>query len=572
MKVGQFLLALALLCTAASSQQRSATLVTVRDVSGAAVEKAQITCWAERLFGQPASQDDFVETMSDGSGRAVLRLVPGRSYEAFAAITRAGKVEVSQVLPVVSGQAVDAQLLAAREPEQIEVHGLAAWAAFAVTVSPTKTGSRFFDVSMGGVLPAMPTARRLRVLDALGQPIWETVLPNAVIDLPPPQQLSMRVCDANDKPIAAAELWQRFPAHDPVHEWRCLPSSRSQWRHLGTTDEKGELSAAVSLQVTSGLVRTPFVVEARARGFARAHSGIRFDGSLFRNHESIKVPSDHVLPLVLEPEQVLQLHPATPARLSVFGKLDGNMLDKTEGAFVIDVNAAGQGTLPLPANRQAIRVACFDHEDGSRVLAVIQRTASGLEIEASGRQVQLSVVDDCGLPAFDAQVWALAYLERIGWTQAVPVPLDLRGSANLEMDGNAWCLRVRRGNQIAWHVCDSESATATVKLVLADIPCMSISMIDVNGKLCSPRYLVMSMAMSSKGGNVASIEGRLLASMQFDLRRELLDFGRLEPQNPIRIRTLPVDWLDEFVRFNIAGQSHEVELASGGSKEIIVGQ
>ena len=568
MKVGKSLLALVLLCAAMPSQERSATLVTVRDANGAAVAKAQITCWAERLFGQPASQDDLVEATSNGDGRAVLRLLPSRSYEAFATITRAGKVEVSEVLPVVSGQAVDARLLAAREAERIEVRGLAAWAAFAVTVSPTETGSRFFDVSMAGVLPAMPSARRLRVLNAQGQPIWQTVLPSAVIDLPPPQLLSMRVCDANGKPIAAAELWQRFPAHNPVFEWRCLPASRPQWRHLGTTNEKGELTAAVALQVTSGLVRTPFVVEARATGFARARSGIRFDGSLFRNHESIKVPSDHVLPLVLESEQVLQLDPATPARLSVFGKLDGNVLDKIEGAFVIDVNAAGQGKLPLPVNRRAVRVACFDREDGSRVLAVIQRTASGLSIEASGRQLQLSVVDDRGLPAFDAQVWALAFLERLGKTQAVPVPLDLRGSAKLEMDGNAWCLRVRRGDQIAWHACAPDSATATVKLVLADIPCMSISMVDASGKLCAPRSV--GIGMRSRGAGVQSTEGLLLASMQFDLRRELVGFGLPEPQNPIRIRTLPIDWLDEVACFKIAGQSYEVELVSGGKKEIII--
>lgn len=570
MKVGQSLLALALLCAAVSSQQRSATLVTVRDDSGAAVAKAQITCWAERLFGQPASQDDFVEATSNGDGRAVLRLVPGRSYEAFAAITRAGKVEVSQVLPVVPGQAVDARLLAAREPQRIEVGGLAAWAAFAVTVSPTAVGSRFFDIAIAGVLPAMPLARRLRVMDAQGQPIWETVLPAAVIEVPPPQQLSMRVCDKKGKPIADAELWQRFPAHNPVLEWRCLPPSRPQWRRLGATNEKGELTAAVALQVVSGLVHTPLVVEARAKGFARARSGIQLGGTLFQNHEFLEVPSDHVLPLVLEPDQVLHLDPATAARVSVFGMLLGNVLDRTEGAFVIDVNAAGQGTLPLPMHYKSIRVACFDREDGSRVLGVIQRTALGLVIEASGRQLQLSVVDDRGLPAFDAQVWALAFVERLGSTQAVPVPLDLRGMAKLEMDGNAWCLRVRRGDQIAWHVCDMESATATVKLVLADIPCMSISMVDTNGKLCSPRIVRLGMGSRSRGKS--SSESWLLALMQLDLRRELMGSGLPEVQNPIRIRTLPIERTAEFARFRIAGQAYEIELISGGKKEIIIGR
>ena len=544
--------------------------MTVRDASGKAVANAQITCWAERLFGHPASQDDLAEATSDGDGRAVLSLVRGLSYRAFAAVTRAGKVEVSQVLAVVSGQAADALLASAREAERIKVRGLAAWAAFAplkVTMSPTATGSRFFDVPISGTLPAMPPARRLRVVTAQGQPVWESVLPSGGFDIPPPQQLSMRVCDANNKPIADADLWQRFTSHNPVFEWRCLPSSRPQWRHLGATNKQGELTAAVPLDVTPGLVRTPFVVEARANGFARGCSGIRFDGSLFQNHEFLKVPSDHVLPLALEPEQALQLVPATPARLSVFGKLHGNVLDKVEGAFVIDIDATGQGKLPLPVNRHAVRVTCFDREDGSRMLSVVQRTASGLSIESRGRQMHLSVVDDRGLPAFDSQVWALAFLKKRGETQAVPIPLDLRGRAKLEMDGNAWCLRVRRGDQIAWHVCDSDAATAKVELVLADIPSMSISMVDADGKLCSPRPVSISVSGGASGRS--SIESRLLVSIQSDLRREIVTHAMLRPKNPILIPTFPIDGYSAYAGLTADGQSYGVQLISGGKMEVL---
>jgi hypothetical protein len=249
---------------AADETARRPTFVLVESAAGAPIAGAIVT-----FVGMPARSSgaayaaDRCEVMTDVRGRAQAKLQPGLCYAAWAVAPEAAP-RWCAASPVHGWFAAGALLTLQCGPPALatalRVDGEEAWrhvgplqfVAWTPAPGIERPIARDDDGSL--VLPAGPV-QCIEVRTAAGEPLWHGFPRGAVLRLPPPQRLPVRVGDENGKPVAGARIRHRVGRVDP---WRLdrfggVPADR--WRDLGVTDADG--AAAVEVPYAADPLREP---------------------------------------------------------------------------------------------------------------------------------------------------------------------------------------------------------------------------------------------------------------------------------------------------------------------------
>lgn len=542
--------------------ERRATPITVRDAAGAVVADAKVSCWAA---------EDLQEAATDAKGRAMVRLLPWRRYTCFAAREVDGRIEASPVAAVVNGFARELQLGAPRNRERTIVYLLENWdfAVFgplSVQVSPEAHGDRFFAVDEELRVPPMPPPRRVRVVDGDGATLWVDRFGGQPIDMPAPLPMPLRCRDADGKPVAGAEVWQRFPGAATT-ERPLEPCAETIWRRIGTTDADGKLVATVTALSSDGRRRALFF-EARKAGYANATAGVRLDGSLLQERTIVPVPDDHALSFAMQPDQELRLTPPIAAEVTVIGKAAPGLLDSNEGTVHVTVTKEGIGRLALPRHAFASRCASLRLGDGALMLTRLCPTGLGSEIETTGRRVHVTVRDALGLPGGDAELLAVLSDDARRTYPPVSIPLDATGAAEVVLDDSNWFLFSRRDDRVAYSFFEPERDDEHVALLLQEPPQMTIRFVGKNGELWPEAPTPAGGRSSSRGGN--SVEVSFLSMLQYELRSDSTPPFQRVLANPLRIAKMPLPGHTELHRYRIGGREFEIELIADGEQTIVV--
>jgi len=541
---------------AVNAQERRASLVIVRDAQGAAVEGAEVVCFARPYLFDLEGEPDLVRGVTGAGGRVVVELLPMRRYALFASIVD-GDHDHFRASEVRDGLIAGAEkLLTLGEPtpqRSVRVNGDAAWfqeGPLKVQVSPVGGGQFFLDVGADGALPPMPTIASFRVLDANGAPLregspWKWVWgnfaegqgerPDYDVLLPLPTIVTMHVVDEAGKPVFDAELWQKVPAEVREHADARVPPTRGSWRYLGCSGQDGRLSARLMVHVRDGHLSDEVLIEARAKGYATARSGVQTPGQIVCNGVPKPATNDGVLPFVMRAPQKLIIEPAAAYEVELAGKLPEIAPD--EHPVRLRTGDDGVAPLPLVRSRHAKRVARIHGADGDPVWAIVEQHGQG-RVSLDPRNVNLRVLDRNGAPARDAAA-SVTWTPRRGRAFEIPLVVDAQGRLRERLNHGTWFLWVRAGDDVGWRVVDEGEKDIEEELRLAPIRSARIRLVDgekrpVVGERCSCRATTMW------GRRDRAPLTRFLRRMQQDLTWDLRGVQFSDSDGMLHFPVLPI--------------------------------
>lgn len=174
----------------------------------------------DERFGTP----DEVEAASDGNGRFLAQLLPGRRYVAWAmqSLDEDHCVASLPVEDIVAGGPLERKAEAPATRKRLEFHGLAAWrehGAAVVTVMSTTTPRLVLHLTPEGEalrLPPLPGLRADLMVTVGGRPMsqWPKTIelkdPTPLVTkVAPPREVRVRILDVRNQRVQGARLFQR---------------------------------------------------------------------------------------------------------------------------------------------------------------------------------------------------------------------------------------------------------------------------------------------------------------------------------------------------------------------------
>lgn len=234
-----------------SAQDRRAHPGRVLDGAGKPVVGAAVTLLYAPAFARELGGNDVVTTTTDDRGRFRASLLSGARYSAICG-SPAG---CSRAVDVVPGRMTELRLFGSGPHAEVAIEGLASWSdlepiqvRFAVNhLGPLGQPVPVRDGRVA--LPAiLPGALRAEFFDRDGNVFFVTnnfgIAPNFL--LPAPQTVKVFVVDADNTPIAGAEVVQRFESWDGRQSVFAMARPSAVLRQHGRTGDDGSITLRVA--------------------------------------------------------------------------------------------------------------------------------------------------------------------------------------------------------------------------------------------------------------------------------------------------------------------------------------
>jgi hypothetical protein len=479
------------------AQDRGPAFLLVTDANGKPVADARVTCFAPPELFASGATNDVVEVTSDARGRALPRLLPARTYSAFATVSGSGlATRVSAMHESLSaGSERTLPLVFARERARLVVEGTAAWqdvGPLSYVVFPLACNALPLPV-VDGVLPPVPVIGCVQVRDRDGDVLWSdngVALASRAADgalvvaLPPPQELPVRVVDVDGKPAADVELVRGFDvtAFLGVSAPGGAPWAAA-WRPLGRTGADGVARVRVAVAVANGKVTEELAIEARRPERVAGKSGMHSNGQACSGNVEV-TPPDGVLLLQLAAFEPVRVHPASAHTLTILGMTTQALFQcqRAEGPVRVDVGADGKGVLPLARDVNASRVARVERTGEATGWAVVEPEEAGSFVYAVFRSLRVQVLDPGGGPARGRRLVLTPWNEHTHWPGLdVPMSLDAGGRVNARVGRGSWFLWCSDGANADWRFVGDDTMDLDVALELRPIPRASVRVLDLGG-------------------------------------------------------------------------------------------
>jgi len=513
----------------ATAQDRRPAFVTVTGADGKTASGVQVRCFASPWFGEIDGTIDVVEGRTDERGRAIVKLLPGRGYSVFA-VTAAGTdgtfaaSDVAEDLWTNGDTAL--QLGSVRLPQRLTLRGAEAWQTvgpLSLQVSPR--AHNVLPVPMTeGRLPPLPSIGSVRVLDGRGDVLWSTEQQpfaggvgggDLEVTLPPPRPLGVRVVDSAGAPKPGVEIWQglvRFSfLHSVVEE---VPGK--SWRRLGVTGADGVAPVQVAAAVGGGKVMTDVLLQVRGDGLTLGTAGVLAFGNAFSGHAGIATPPDQVLPVTVQQRQPLCITPTAEYDVLLVGMAAGPVLP-AEGPVALRTDREGKAMLPLPEDKDAMRVVRVVRSGAEPVWAVVTQADHRSEVALSPRAIRVRLRDAEGNPPRGAR------LVLVPWNQHkrdpgfdLPMTLDAAGCASIHVSDGDWFLWATQGESAAWRLLHHDEGDGDMTLVLAPVPQATVHLTDPQGKSLAGWIAQCTLSLDWNANN-ASVEDSFLVRRQIAL-------------------------------------------------------
>ncbi|MFK7739703.1 MAG: hypothetical protein AB8H80_05215 [Planctomycetota bacterium] len=577
---------------------RRPTFARVFDSSGAPAVGAQVTMVGCRPDLVRELQDvDVVRVLAGRRGRVIAKLQPGLCYVAWAeeAEGAAPPSRLPTASPVLGWFAAGAMLDLRLEPVlgslRVRVAGLDAWqehlraaataAGAAADVSPklsvhamtSQPGvAKELELNEDGEVVRPPPAYRLlevRLPD--GSPLWSVQLWQRAeeIRVPPPIRLKVRVVDAQQQPLAEAQLLHRvtrLPGFD-VDSLRASGEARN--RVCGQTDADGRCELVVpSDGEVFGEGRTDLLLFAQA-GDRPAVAGGRWRSNFYQNDQCIpKFDAEELLFVCPKVEPLRGVLPGLPAgskvQLSATCKLymqdrGGYLHDPRH--FLAEVAANGEFSFehvpeslhscrllvgpstalpPVDEGHTTWSAPIFPSERDRKLPEVLGAQAG--EPPELGR-FTVSVTEPAGTPARGG-VAIVASAERQGVlmrNSMVRVPLDERGAATLRLPVGAWVVVAITSGGFGGRAFEIEGAAAELSLEMAPFAISRVTVVDRRGEPVAGARLI------SRGRQLRGTDSPLPSILQGLQRSSFVSWTNLrsDDKGVIAVPFVFVDGADE---------------------------
>lgn len=534
----------------AQERPRRTMLGSVGDAAGAPVAGAEVRLAFVPVGNEHQPAVDIIDAVTDARGRFRARLWPCALYRVWALGPAGadGRRTVSEVEWISAAGQCELRLAFDYAPQTIALAGIERWqddgpfqVRWLIHGVELPTPPLAVDGEGNTPLPPLPaTACSGEVLNGNGH-VFETFTmntraPRAKVTIDPPFEVPMRAIDANDKPVAGVEIWQRIrSAWSTGDLYGPYPPTRFASRRLGSTDAEGRLTARVAARKdpTTDTGWQQLTFEARKAGFATSISGYRrnpFAGDTEIEREGLEALPFH-------------MHPRQPLRGIL---VDGSRICADAGLAITWEHQIKQVKNNSTMSETVSRTLRTDREghfeldglpqklEGCRIVLLpdvtalagfpesVHRTVPPQPFGLHGDQpdpgkqwkidlgathrLELQVLDDTGGPARGARVMAFSRATQLScdWTAPQAV-LEGAGRLTLRLQAGKWLVFVRGATSMASLELDLEGS-AKHQLKLAPMPAMHGVVVDGDGKPIANAELNCHSSTYHSGNNHSELE------------------------------------------------------------------